>query len=100
MKNIIKIIVLFCILSITFQQVKAQDNGIDAKSKTIELQIPKLQILIDSALVNNGLVNYRRHEIDAKESNLKSKRKYWTRNFGIQADSRYGTFNTITTWQK
>ena len=43
------------------------------------------------------MVSYRRLEIDAKESNLKSKRKYWTRNFGVQADTRYGTFNNFST---
>jgi outer membrane protein TolC len=53
-------------------------------------------VLIDSAIVNNGLVNYRKLEIDAKDANLKSKRQYWTRNFGLQVNSGYGTFNNLS----
>ena len=48
---------------------------------------------IDSALNHNAMIRYRTQEIGAKESNLKSQKTYWTRNFGIQADGRYGNFN-------
>jgi outer membrane protein TolC len=36
-------------------------------------------------------------EIEAKEFNKKEKKRNWTRNFGIQADTRYGTFNNFST---
>lgn len=97
MKRKIELIVYVFLFFLTIQQVEAQNQVSDSKSESIELLIPSLQTLIDSAKVNNGLVKYRRLEIEAKESNLKSKRKYWTRNFGIQADSRYGTFNNFAT---
>ena len=61
------------------------------------LLIPKLSVLIDSALVNSGMVSYRMLEIEAKEFNKKEKKRNWTRNFGIQADTRYGTFNNFST---
>tara|TARA_R110001632_G_scaffold64960_3_gene154208 strand:+ start:2850 stop:3584 length:735 start_codon:yes stop_codon:yes gene_type:complete len=97
MKNSIKItIVLYTIFLQSIDFVAQTNTESDVKSRSIKLLIPGLNQLIDSALVHNGMVNYRRLEIDAKESNLKSKRKYWTRNFGIQADTRYGTFNNFS----
>ncbi len=57
------------------------------------ISIPPLYVLIDSALNHNAMVRYRTQEIGAKETNLKSQKNYWTRNFGIQADGRYGNFN-------
>ena len=54
------------------------------------------EVLIDSALANNGMLGYRKDEIEVKKANLKSKRRNWTRNFGIQADTRYGNFNNFS----
>ena len=97
MKNILKI--SFFLYALFFQSIDslAQINTENKlKATSITLFIPQLSQLIDSALVHNGMVNYRKLEIASKETNLKSKRKYWTRNFGIQADSRYGTFNNFS----
>jgi outer membrane protein TolC len=49
--------------------------------------------VIDSALKHNALVRFREMDIRAKEYKLKSERTYWTRNLGLQADTRYGTFD-------
>lgn len=96
LKKISLLIVLFTLL-LGVNKLAGQDKSMmPHKEESFALLIPKLGILIDSALVHNGLVNYRKLEIDAKESNLKSKRKYWTRNFGVQADSRYGTFDNYS----
>jgi len=82
----------FCVFT---AKAQGQENSYTDTSNS--LLIPKLSVLIDSALVNNGMVSYRLLEIQAKEANLKSKKRYWTRNFGIQADSRYGTFDNYST---
>lgn len=97
MKTIYKIsIVLLFIFSAT--SLYCQTNkDLDQEMNSLRLLIPSLNQLIDSALANNGMVSYRNLEIDAKKSNLKLKKRYWTRNFGIQADSRYGTFNNFST---
>jgi len=58
---------------------------------------PPMSVLIDSAIKNNAIVKYRNQEIDAKESNLKSQQVSWTKNVGIQADTRYGTFDNFST---
>jgi outer membrane protein TolC len=60
------------------------------------LNVPELGVLIDSAIANNGLLNFRKLEINAKNTNLKDKRNYWTRNFGVQAEGRYGTINNLS----
>ena len=97
MKNTLINTALLFLLCFTIIQAEAQNKGNDVpERKSIELLIPALNVLIDSALVNNGMLNYRKLEIDAKESNLKSKRRNWTNNFGIQADTRYGTFDNFS----
>ncbi len=58
-----------------------------------EMVIPPLFDVIDSALKHNALVRFREMDIRAKEYKLKSERTYWTRNLGLQADTRYGTFD-------
>lgn len=75
--------------SIIAQTMDSQ--GIQVHKK--EILFPPLTVLIDSALKHNAMVRYRNLEIDAKQANLQSNRKYWTRNFGLQADARYGNFN-------
>lgn len=75
----------------------AQDTIADTQaSESFKLLIPELEVLIDSALANNGMLGYRKNEIEVKKANLKSKRRNWTRNFGIQADTRYGTFDNFS----
>ncbi len=70
----------------------AQDGSTLNKSEPFNLLIPKLEVLIDSAWAKHGLLKFREAEIDVKKANLTTRKRYWTRNFGIQGDSRYGTF--------
>lgn len=91
--NTLKNILLVILVLMSVSQTIAQD--LDSNKETLEpyrLLIPKLEVLIDSAWANHGMLAYRRNEINVKEANLKMKKRYWTRNFGIQGDSRYGTF--------
>ncbi|MEM9678861.1 MAG: TolC family protein [Bacteroidota bacterium] len=86
-------------MSITSTPMLGQDIDSLTTSSSVEsyrLLIPKLEVLIDSALANNGMLGYRKNEIEVKKANLKSKRRNWTRNFGIQADTRYGTFDNFS----
>lgn len=85
------------VLCFAFFKMESQNNEeSNINTSSIRLMIPQLNVLVDSALVYNGMVNYRRLEIEAKESNLKYKRQNWTTNFGVQADTRYGTFNNFS----
>ena len=97
MRQINKILVVFSTLTLVSTFGYAQDSIADAnETESFQLLIPKLEVLIDSALVNNGMLGYRKDEIDVKKANLTSKRRNWTRNFGIQADTRYGNFNNLS----
>jgi len=87
-------VLLFALLTIFI--VRAQNSAELKKLEPYKLLIPDLNILIDSALVNNGMLKYRVEEIEVKKANLNSKKRNWTRNFGLQADSRYGTFDNFS----
>ena len=97
MKPTLKILIAVFILSLVNYSVYAQDSIVDVnQTESFKLLIPELEVLIDSALTNNGMLGYRKDEIEVKKANLKSKRRNWTRNFGIQADTRYGNFNNFS----
>jgi len=97
MKNMYKIIAMLFVFNVASKDINAQNNTESSmNTNSISLLIPQLNELIDSALVHNGMVNYRKLEIEAKESNLKYKRQYWTTNFGVQADISYWTFNNFS----
>lgn len=61
------------------------------------LSIPPLSMMIDSALVHNAMLSYFEQAILVKRIGLDIDRKTWTKNFGIQADVRYGTFDNFST---
>lgn len=84
-------------LCLTYFDGYSQDSPlVEQEPESYKLLIPELGVLIDSALANNGMLNYRIDEIEVKKANLKAKRRNWTRNFGIQADTRYGTFDNFS----
>lgn len=87
------IIISVFLVTLSFAQSTPKDNTIHS---SYQLLIPTLDVLIDSALANNGMLGYRVEEIEVKKANLKMKKRYWTRNFGIQGDTRYGTFDNFS----
>ena len=97
MKHFSKIVITLIVIVMANTFANAQDTITDTEAPdTFKLLIPELEVLIDSALVNNGMLGYRKNEIEVKKANLKAKRRNWTRNFGIQADTRYGTFDNFS----
>jgi len=68
----------------SLNEISRPQNGIN---------IPPLQVLIDSTINNNSLVRFSREEIIAKQSDLKSEKTDWTKNFGIQGEGTYGNYN-------
>ena len=98
MKNFSEIVTVIMIVFLSVFKIYSQNNVLSNQTETsVELLIPNLKVFIDSALVNNGMLNYRIDEIEVKRGNLKSKSRNWTRNLGIQADTRYGTFDNFST---
>jgi len=43
------------------------------------------------------MMSFRKHHIGVKTSTLKSERIFWTRNIGLQADTRYGNLSNFAT---
>lgn len=76
-----------------FSTCSSQCNAQPPATSMVEMVIPPLFDVIDSAMKHNALVRFREMDIRAKEYKLKSERTYWTRNLGLQADTRYGTFD-------
>lgn len=83
-------IFLYC-----FQSSYSQSPNLDSSSNS-EIIIPPLEVILDSALKHNAAVKFRVLDILAKNANLRSEKNYWMRNLGIQADSRYGTFDNYS----
>lgn len=95
---------LFYILSIlslsfiSFNSIQAQTLESDNSSlNDNEFKFPPLEVVIDSVLKRSAMVNFRNQHIGVKESTLASERIYWSRNLGIQADTRYGNLSNFAT---
>ena len=97
MKNFNEIVIVIIIVFSSVFTVYSQNNSLGNQTESSDqLLIPDIEILIDSALVNSGMLNYRIDQIEVKKGNLKSKSRNWTRNFGLQADTRFGTFDNFS----
>lgn len=69
----------------------------DILKDEIQLAIPPLSLLLDSALANDPLVNFRDKQISVNQYKLNLERNYWMRDIGFQADVRYGNFDNFST---
>jgi outer membrane protein TolC len=67
-----------------------------AIAEEIENLLPPLQSIIDTALARNLDIKAKDHLVSVREYNLKTERRRWTENLGIQADARYGTFDNFS----
>ena len=61
------------------------------------ISIPPLSMMIDSAIAHNAMLKYFEYGIEAKKISLSADGKSWTKNFGLQADVRYGSFDNFST---
>jgi outer membrane protein TolC len=98
MKYHLKLILIFCLLAGLIYPIMAQKTpGPDSLSVEYSFSLPPLGALIDSAMKYYPMVRLRQQAIGAKEANLKSQEISWVKNFGIQSDVRYGTFDIFST---
>lgn len=89
------LILIFSCSSFLFSQTNMLDTSPSRiKSK---ISIPPLDVVMDSVLKKNAMLNFRKHHIGVKDATVKSEKLYWSRNFGVQADTRYGTLNNFST---
>jgi outer membrane protein TolC len=97
MKSILKFIFLLYVnvFSINYALAQSSSSEIPTPSKN-EINIPPLHVIIDSVLKRNAMLRFRKQHVEVQESTLKSERIFWTRNFGLQADTRYGTYDNFS----
>jgi outer membrane protein TolC len=97
MKFFISILLLSSLALFLNKEVEAQNQSDSIQPEVIMyVQFPPLSLMIDSALATNAMVRFRDLGVTGKQCNLKSYRNYWTRNLGLQADIRYGTFDNFS----
>lgn len=86
---------LLCLLSTQF--AIAQNENVGSLNEENNVLIPPLQVVIDSVLKHHAMLKFRNQSIGVKEATLNSEKIYWTRNFGIQAETKYGNLNSFST---
>ena len=89
------IVLLHMILPVSWLQAQSTDSTTVTRRDSVVI-FPPLNDLIDSAIKYHPGIRYREYEVKVKESNLISQQNNWTRNMGVQADSRYGTFDNFS----
>jgi outer membrane protein TolC len=82
-------------LLLFFQNSNSQVIQNDSIAKSTEIIIPPLETILDSAIRKNPSVKFRILDIVAKNAVLRSEKNYWLRNLGLQADTRYGTYDNF-----
>jgi outer membrane protein TolC len=83
------------ILPVSWLQAQSTDSTTATRRDSV-IVFPPLSDLMDSAIKYHPGIRYREFEVKVKESNLMSQQNNWTRNMGVQADSRYGTFDNFS----
>jgi outer membrane protein TolC len=89
---------LFLLFSISLTHLTGysqQSKTFDLSTDNIELMLPPLETIIDSAIAKNPYVKSRDLQITVNTLKLKSDRADWTKNIGFQSDVRYGTFDNF-----
>jgi outer membrane protein TolC len=90
--SLLLISILLAIKSPGFAQ---QGQAFDISKDNIELMLPPLETIIDSAIAKNPYVKFRDLQIVVNTQKLKSDRADWTRDVGFQTDVRFGTFDNF-----
>ncbi len=89
------LIIFFTLLLIQFTGIAQEKKEFDLFKDNIELILPPLETIIDSAIARNPYVKFRDLQVTVNEQKLKSNRLEWTRDLGFQTDVRYGTFDNF-----
>jgi len=94
----IKIVLIFTITFFLSHLTQAQtsEHG-NNELYDVGMGLPPLKVILDSVLKRSAKLKYRKDHIGVKETTLKSEKLYWTRNFGIQAETKYGNVNSFST---
>ena len=94
LKFIIIVIVLSCFMPSLMAQTP-EPGGVSIIKD--EFKFPSLEVVIDSVLKRSAMVRFRKNNIGVTKSALASERIYWSKNLGVQADTRYGNLSNFAT---
>ena len=101
-KVLLTLVIVLCTLTNSVAQTTlpvSMDEKIKKVTDTLatvaEVDFPSLEVLMDSAISHNAMVAYRGQEYAARKENLTTQKNFWMRNLGVQADTRYGTFDNF-----
>lgn len=98
MNKFFHLLSIYCLIAISLNTIQAQTSQIDDNSlEGSEFGLPPLNVVLDSVLKRSAGLNFRKHHIGVKESTLKTEKIYWTRNFGFQAETKFGNLNSFST---
>jgi outer membrane protein TolC len=95
--NVYSLLLISIFLIIESSGFAQQSQAFDIPKDNIELMLPPLETIIDSAIAKNPFVRYRDLQIVVNTQKLKSDRADWTRDIGFQTDVRFGTFDNYAT---
>jgi outer membrane protein TolC len=88
-------LILTCILWWSILGISQSGKPFDPTTDDISLRLPPLADLIDSALAHDPNVIYRNLQVSFDQYNLQDNQFQFLRNFGLQANIGYGTFDYL-----
>jgi len=97
MYKLFKIPFLIVFIMFSFHALQGQEDAMsDTELDASQFNFPPLDVVIDSVIKRSAMVNFRDNNIRVKEATLATERVHWSRNLGVQADSRYGNLNNFS----
>jgi outer membrane protein TolC len=98
MNKIFYVLSILSLIVISFNTIQGQTSELDDSSlSSSEFKFPTLRVVMDSVLKRSAMVNFRNYNIESKEATLATERIHWSRNIGVQADTRYGNLSNFAT---
>lgn len=88
---------LFLLIGLSVTSTAQTESQFDLITDEISSKLPALNVLLDSAIVNNSYIKFRDQQMIVNECKLRAKRVEWTRNVGFQANTGYGNLYNYTT---
>jgi outer membrane protein TolC len=96
MKNIFKILSILSIIVFSLNNTQAQTSKYNGGSLNgSEFNFPPLRVVMDSVLKRSAMVIFRNYNVQAKEAKLATESIHWSKNIGVQADTRYGNLSNF-----
>jgi outer membrane protein TolC len=96
MNILVKILLMFFLLLLAFSGI-SQDIPENSNSEQyiIQYQLPKLEILLDSAVLSSPLLKIIDADIVIQNLKVKSERKNWLSYINVNGSAKYGRFDNL-----